>query len=77
MKAKVVTIGTMMLLMSVLVFAGGSQEEAESASSEAELRYVEKHPEIVYGPAPGKTMNDYRFGFSFGGIADYANPVQI
>lgn len=58
-----------------------SQSEAEEAAvsnetENAEQKGVELYPEIAYGPLEGKTEDDYRFGFSFGGIADYANPVE-
>ena len=32
--------------------------------------------DIPYGPTDGKTDDDYQFGFSFGGINPYADPVE-
>ena len=32
--------------------------------------------DIPYGPIEGKTDADYQFGFSFGGINPYADPVE-
>ena len=32
--------------------------------------------DIPYGPTDGKTDADYQFGFSFGGINPYADPVE-
>jgi ribose transport system substrate-binding protein len=32
--------------------------------------------DILYGPAEGKSDADYQFGFSFGGINPYADPVE-
>lgn len=62
------------IAVGTILFAKGQGEE--ETSLETEITYVEKYPDIVYGPVPGKTLDDYQFGFSFGGIADYANPVE-
>ncbi|MEO8411461.1 MAG: sugar ABC transporter substrate-binding protein [Propionivibrio sp.] len=39
-------------------------------------KMVEKYPKIQYGQLAGKSAADYQFGFSFGGIASYADPVE-
>jgi ribose transport system substrate-binding protein len=42
--------------------------------AQAAGKTVKKYPKIAYGPVAGKTAADYKFGFSFGGIATYADP---
>ena len=57
--------------------AAPEKEEAapENAAGEKE---AEAQPviDIPYGPTEGKTDDDYYFGFSFGGINPYADPVE-
>lgn len=61
MKKVLSLVVTMMMVFSIAAFAEGTQEGKYG---------------VAYGPAQGKTLDDYRFGFSFGGIADYANPCE-
>jgi len=72
---KFIVLLLIVAITASMAFASGNEEPVASDSG-AELTYVELYPEIVYGPVPGKSMKDYQFGFSFGGIADYANPVK-
>ena len=52
--------------------AQGGQSEAPKETQEAAS---EPAIDIPYGPTEGKTDADYQFGFSFGGINPYADPV--
>jgi ribose transport system substrate-binding protein len=63
--------------------ASASASVSASASSEASASAAQSQaPEgqpviaIPYGPTEGKTDADYQFGFSFGGINPYADPVE-
>ena len=51
--------------------ADTTQEDVDTSGTVLEL-----YPDsgITYGPIEGLTEDDYRFGFSFGGIAAYADP---
>jgi ribose transport system substrate-binding protein len=54
---------------------------APSASTEASVETSVEPAgkpiiDIPYGPTEGKTDADYQFGFSFGGINPYADPVE-
>lgn len=52
-------------------------EQASEAPAESETS-AEGSPsiDISYGPTEGKTDADYQFGFSFGGINPYSDPVE-
>lgn len=52
--------------------AQGGQSKAPKEPQEAAS---EPAIDIPYGPTEGKTDADYQFGFSFGGINPYADPV--
>lgn len=72
---KLVAVLFAIVLVGTSLFASGN-DEMQSDDAGMQREFVEKYPEIAFGPASGKTMKDYKFGFSFGGIADYANPVE-
>ncbi len=74
MKKIIVVLLIIALAGTALYANGNSDTQSETTGSDRE--FVEKYPEIAYGPVDGKSMKDYKFGFSFGGIADYANPVE-
>jgi ribose transport system substrate-binding protein len=56
-----------------------SAETSTEASTSAETSVEpagQPAIDIPYGPTAGKTDADYQFGFSFGGINPYADPVE-
>jgi len=71
---KVVLIIAVMVILPSSLLAKGKTEEVSAASGEKVM--VEKYPVILYGPAAGKKASDYKFGFSFGGIASNADPCE-
>ena len=52
------------LALSLAAFGGAKEVKADPAI------------DIPYGPTEGHTDDDYQFGFSFGGINPYADPVE-
>jgi len=65
------------IVQPLVVFAAGGSDQGKAKAatqSQAPGKMVEKYPVIAYGPITGKTAADYKFGFSFGGIASYADP---
>jgi ribose transport system substrate-binding protein len=73
MKKLVSIVLTGVMILS-LAGCGNKSKQAETVSETKPNKMVEKYPAISYGPAQGKTEADYKFGFSFGGIASYADP---
>ena len=63
---------SVLIRASILATAILIVQPAAFAQSE---KMVEKYPSIKFGPIAGKTAADYKFGFSFGGIASYADPI--
>lgn len=70
---KVIFIVAVLVVLPMGIFANGQEEDMNEAGN-GEKVMVEKYPDIMFGPAPGKKASDYKFGFSFGGIASYADP---
>lgn len=74
---------SLMMLMSLAACGGGAPEPSGGSSPPAaggdapneSVKTVEAHPEIGYGPQNGLKEDDYKFAFSFGGIAAYADPI--
>lgn len=60
------------LVVGGTVFSGGKQE----ATSSQPVAGAKPVIDIPYGPTEGKKASDYQFGFSFGGINPYADPVE-
>ncbi len=52
-----------------------ADDTSDTSGDTADMEY-EPVINIPYGPADGKTDDDYQFGFSFGGINPYADPVE-
>lgn len=74
-----------MLLAIVMVFslAACQQEATDDAAKDADDsatsdsgQDLKPAIDIPYGLTEGKTDDDYQFGFSFGGINPYADPVE-
>lgn len=65
-------LAIMLLLVGSVVFGGGKKEAAPAQSADGAKPVIN----IPFGPAKGKTAGDYQFGFSFGGINPYADPVE-
>ncbi len=55
-----------------LVFASGDKEEAAMTPPPGVAPAID----VPYGPTNGNKAADYQFGFSFGGINPYADPVE-
>ena len=73
MKKKILYVLLIMLLtVSSLVFSGGQQEAASVMASDGAKPVID----VPFGPTQGKKAADYQFGFSFGGINPYADPVE-
>ena len=70
MKKSVCILISLAMVFMWVACSAGQQSETSGGNN-----FVEKYPEIAYGPQNGLTQSDYRFGFSFGGIAAYADPV--
>ncbi len=62
------------LVMIISLSACGTETE-EKSEEVTETKMVEIYPEIAFGPQNGLKDEDYQFGFSFGGIADYTKPI--
>ena len=73
MKNRFVCILILLLIISGGAVFGGGQSEAAPAEPPAGGGPV---IDIPYGPTDGKKAADYQFGFSFGGINPYADPVE-
>lgn len=56
--------------------AAAATTAVSADTTAAQAKMVEKYPSIAYGPTGGKTDDDYKFGFSFGGVASYADPCE-
>lgn len=63
---------TIALLLSCSVVFGNAREEEVLQPPKGGGPVID----IPYGPTEGKTAKDYQFGFSFGGINPYADPVE-
>lgn len=57
--------------------AAPSKAAESSAAAPSTQKMVEKYPKIAYGPTAGKNDTDYKFGFSFGGVASFADPIPV
>ena len=58
--------------------SGSADTADDSSDTTGDTADMENQPviDIPYGPTEGKTDDDYQFGFSFGGINPYADPVE-
>jgi len=52
--------------------APAAESSSDAASSGAT---VDGRPEFAFGPTGGRSEADYQFGFSFGGVAAFADPI--
>jgi len=80
-------LSLLLIVVMILGIAGCATKGEESAQASASASSgasvsASLSPEgqpviaITYGPTEGKTDADYQFGFSFGGINPYADPVE-
>ncbi len=82
-------LSLLLVVVMILGIAGCATKGEESASASAPASsevsasaILSEEPAgqpaiaISYGPTKGKTDADYQFGFSFGGINPYADPVE-
>lgn len=66
---------TAALMISTLILLPACSENPSNHTA-TELPDAISHPAAVaYGPQNGKKEEDYQFGFSWGGVADYCEPM--